>query len=179
MVVACLALFVAIGGGAYAAAKINTNDLKREAVTSPKIDKRTIKGNRVANDTLKGKKIRENTLGTVPNADTVDGKHAECGAGTQLFAGACWETAARAAASWPSAAQTCANAGGYLPPAGALRAAALSGFTLAGTDEHSADIDKVTGADAYTVVTVSQAGVINLTNQTDPKGFRCVFPLVH
>lgn len=187
-VVAYVALFAGLSGGAYAAATIGTEDIARQAVTNDKIAKRTIKGSRIAGDTIKGKKINEDSLGKVPearradraeDADTVDGMHAACEAGTQRFAGDCWETAARAAATWPVAAQTCSAAGGLLPEPGALRAAALSGFTLATTDEHSSQIDKVTGADTYTVVTVSPAGVVNFTNQTDPKGYRCVFPLVN
>jgi hypothetical protein len=180
MVIACLALFAAIGGGAYAATKVNTEDLKREAVTGPKIAKRTIKGNKVANDTLKGNKIREETLGTVPNADTVDGKHAECEGGTQLFAGDCWETAARAPANWPTANQTCTAAGGTLPPTGALKAASQSGFTLGGTDEWADDVGDVAGLESYEAVTVSAAGGVNFTNpNADAKNYRCVFPLVN
>ena len=41
-VVAYLALFVALGGSAYAVSKIRTNDLRRGAVTSQKIKNRTI-----------------------------------------------------------------------------------------------------------------------------------------
>lgn len=184
-VIASTALFVSLGGGAYAAMKIDTGDIKAEAVTGAKIDKRTIKGSRVARDSLKGKKIKEHTLGKVPSAKEaddsklVDGRNASCEDGTQFFAGACWETSARAAATWPEAAATCAGAGGTLPGAGALRAAALSGFTLAATDEFASEIDRVLAADDYTVVTVSSAGVVNLTSSTDPKGYRCVIPLVH
>jgi hypothetical protein len=180
MIVACLALFVAIGGGAYAAAKIDTEDLKREAVTGPKIAKRTIKGNRVASDTLKGSKIQEDTLGTVPNADTVDGKHAECDPGRILFLGDCWDNAPRPAELWIPAAQTCTSAGGRLPSADELRGFQQAGNTLAGTDEFTNDITEVPTANTPHVVTVSNAGTVNFTNGgTDSKGFHCVFPLVH
>jgi hypothetical protein len=180
MAVACLALFVAIGGGAYAAAKIDTEDLKREAVTSPKIAKRTIKNNRVASDTLKGNKIQEATLGTVPNADTVDGKHADCDTGQVLFVGNCWDNAPRAAELWIPAAQTCTSAGGRLPSADELRGFQQAGNTLAGTDEFTNDITDVPAANTPHVVTVSNAGTVNFTNgAADAKGFHCVFPLVH
>jgi hypothetical protein len=190
MAVACLALFVAIGGGAYAAARINTDDIKREAVTGPKIAKRTIKSSRIAADNLKGKKLRddtvdgtkinESTLGTVPNSDTVDGKHADCDAGTQLFLGQCWDSAARAAQTWIPAAATCSAAGGYLPAADQLRGFQQAGNTLAGTDEWTNDITEVPSANTPHVVTVSNAGAYNFTNGTaDSKGFHCVFPLVH
>jgi hypothetical protein len=180
MVIACLALFVAIGGGAYAAAKIDTEDIRSEAVTGPKIAKRTIKGNRVAPDTLKGKKIQEDTLGTVPNADTVDGKHADCDGGRILFLGQCWDNAPRAAQTWIPAAAECSTAGGYLPPADQLRGFQQAGNTLAGTDEWTSDITEVPSLNTPHAVTVSNAGAINFSNGgADSKGFHCVFPLVH
>jgi hypothetical protein len=61
-VVAYLALFVALGGSAYAASKIGTKELKHSAVTSPKIKKKTIKGADVRNDGLGGRQIDESTL---------------------------------------------------------------------------------------------------------------------
>lgn len=42
-VVAYLAMFAALGGSAYAVSKVGTNDLKRGAVTSPKIENKTIR----------------------------------------------------------------------------------------------------------------------------------------
>jgi hypothetical protein len=183
MIVACLALFAALGGSAYAALKIDTDEIKSEAVTSPKIAKRTIKGNRVAGDTLKGNKIQEDTLGTVPearDADAVDGKHADCDGGRILFIGECWDNAPRAAQTWIPAARTCTSEGGRLPSADELRGFQQAGNTLAGTSEYTNDITEVPSEDTAHVVIVSNAGSLNFTNgATDPKGFHCVFPLVH
>src|SRR5918992_497066 len=133
-VLAGFAVFAALGGAAYAASKIDTDDLKRGAVTAQKLAKdavgpkkirdnavrarqvkdSTLTGDEFRNNSITGQKIDEDTLGEVPraaNADTVDGKHAVCDAGTQLFAGECWENSARAAAPWLNAVQTCAAAG--------------------------------------------------------------------
>lgn len=52
--VAYLALFVALGGSAYAVSKVGTNDLKRSAVTSPKIE----------NGSVRGRDLGEATVGT-------------------------------------------------------------------------------------------------------------------
>lgn len=83
-VVASLALFIALGGVGYAAAKLPKNSvtskaikknavtnpkIKRSAVTSDKIKNGTIKGTDVANDTLTGAKINESTL-SIPQAAT-------------------------------------------------------------------------------------------------------------
>src|SRR5215204_5804450 len=42
MIVAVIALFVAIGGVGYAASKIDTEDIKSQAVTKPKIAKKAV-----------------------------------------------------------------------------------------------------------------------------------------
>src|SRR4051794_9642076 len=43
-VVAYMALFTALGGSAYAVSRVGTEDLKRSAVTSPKIKNHTVVG---------------------------------------------------------------------------------------------------------------------------------------
>ena len=58
MGVAILALFVALGGSAYAASKINGSAIKV----------RSIPGNRLKNATVTGTQVNASTLGTVPNA---------------------------------------------------------------------------------------------------------------
>jgi hypothetical protein len=67
MVVACIALIVALGGTSYAAIKlpansVGTKQLKRGAVTGPK----------VSGNTLTGAQINEATLGKVPTAAKAD-----------------------------------------------------------------------------------------------------------
>jgi hypothetical protein len=57
-IIACIALFVALGGTAFAATKLSGS----------KIKKASIPGNRLKKDTLTGKQIKESTLGTVPSA---------------------------------------------------------------------------------------------------------------
>jgi hypothetical protein len=58
MVVALIALFVALAGGAYAAQTINGGA----------IEKQTIGGGKLKRDTLTGFQIKNNKLGTVPAA---------------------------------------------------------------------------------------------------------------
>ncbi len=82
-VVATLALFLAIGGGAYAATQlkrnsVGTHQLKRNAVTGPKIKNSTIteaklkdgsvSGVKIAPGSLTGADFNLNSLGTVPSA---------------------------------------------------------------------------------------------------------------
>ncbi|MFT4050119.1 MAG: hypothetical protein QM648_09835 [Solirubrobacterales bacterium] len=58
LVISCLALFVALGGTGYAAAKINGASLKNKSVT----------GSKLKNDTITGTQVKESKLGTVPSA---------------------------------------------------------------------------------------------------------------
>jgi hypothetical protein len=72
-VMATVALFVALGGGAYAALRVpknsvGTKQLKNGAVTNKKLAKNAVTGAKVAAGSLTGTQINASTLGTVPNA---------------------------------------------------------------------------------------------------------------
>jgi hypothetical protein len=72
-VTATLALFIALGGSAYAAVALPANSvgsrqLKANAVTTPKIKNSAVTGAKVRKNTLTGADIRESTLGQVPSA---------------------------------------------------------------------------------------------------------------
>ena len=61
-VTATLALFVALGGGAYAATQINGKNLKDRSVAGKKLKRNTVTGT----------EVKEATLGKVPTASTAD-----------------------------------------------------------------------------------------------------------
>jgi len=72
-VVSCLALFVALGGGAYAATQLPKNSvgpkqLRKNAVTGSKVRKNAIAGRNVRRNSLTGADIKLSTLGRVPTA---------------------------------------------------------------------------------------------------------------
>jgi hypothetical protein len=69
-VMASIAVFVALGGGAYAAATINGSKLIKETVGGAKLKKGTITGTQVKANSLTGSSIDESSLGTVPSAQT-------------------------------------------------------------------------------------------------------------
>lgn len=58
-VVAYLALFCAVGGSAYAVSKVGTADLKRAAVTSPKIENKAVKGKDLADRAVGARQLRD------------------------------------------------------------------------------------------------------------------------
>ncbi len=74
LVISMIALFVALGSGAYAASKIDTKDIKKKAVTTPKIDGKAVSSqkiagkavtaSKVARDSIKSTKIQDESLKT-------------------------------------------------------------------------------------------------------------------
>ena len=128
-VVATIALFGVLGGGAYAAFRVPPNSvgsrqLKAKAVTGGKIANGTISGGKLEAETITGANIKMSALGTVPqaasatnadNANTLGGHAASCPAGTTLISGLCYETNSTEAPNLKAAAEGCAAKGGYLP----------------------------------------------------------------
>ena len=70
LVISILALFVALGGSAFAASQIRTDDIKNRAVAKPKLAKNAVAGNKIKNKTINGKKIK---AGAVTGAKIGDG----------------------------------------------------------------------------------------------------------
>ncbi len=62
LVVSLVALFVALGSGAYAASKIGTKDIKNQAVTGKKLAKNAVKSNKTKDGGLKGKDLKDGTI---------------------------------------------------------------------------------------------------------------------
>jgi hypothetical protein len=111
MLLAFLALFVALAGGAYAASKAKKNSVVTKSIRS----------NAVTTSKLKDASVTNVKLGLT------------CKTGTQSFGGACWETTARNPAHQPEAENACTGAGGVLPDANELVSfATTSGITLDG-----------------------------------------------
>lgn len=117
-VVACLALFAALGGSAYAGSKINGNSIAKQSIGGSKLRNETITSKQTKKGALNSSVIDVSTLTTVPtaqsavtaqsagtanttnsattasDADTVDGETAAeltdaCPADTELFGGMC------------------------------------------------------------------------------------------
>ncbi len=68
MIVAIVALVAALGGSAYAANKIGTNQIKANAITAGKIKKEAVTGSKIKNGAVTGSKIDLSSVGTVPSA---------------------------------------------------------------------------------------------------------------
>jgi hypothetical protein len=75
--VAYLALFIALGGSAYAVTQLPKNSvgakqIKKNAVTTAKVKDRAVTESKIAADAVTGAKVAESTLGKVPSATTAD-----------------------------------------------------------------------------------------------------------
>lgn len=190
-------------GNRLALHSVPANRLKPGVIPSTQLAPGSIKGDRLAPGSVTGLQVDVSTLGQVPsavyadkaesakdaetalraataeNADRVNGYEAGCKAGTMLFAGSCWQTAASSTALTPTnAAAACANEGGELPDP--LLLAAFSqqpGITIA-SEEWTDGITNVSGPGLYAVVTVSSSAAISSEVSTATKKFRCVLPLL-
>jgi hypothetical protein len=68
LAISLLALFVALGGSAYAAAAINGKNIKNGTVTGKKLKNRSVGGTKIKLNGIGGRAVKESSLGTVPNA---------------------------------------------------------------------------------------------------------------
>lgn len=66
--VAVIALFVALGGGAYAALRVGSKQIVNNSVRSKDVRNGTLRGGDLALDTLGGRQIDEPSIGRVPAA---------------------------------------------------------------------------------------------------------------
>lgn len=152
-VVATLALFIALGGGAY-------------AVT---VSKNSVSSKSVKNNSLKGKDVKQNSL----TAADIDESTLEltCPAGTANAAGTCMETTTRAAKSLTAAMDECAAEGRRLPtPAEYEALTAQPGITLDGNGEQTT----VYGAGTpITNAIATETGISVSNDHSFPRPFRC------
>ncbi len=150
-VVASLALFLTLGGSAYAVSRISGSNLVNRSVT----------GRKLKADTVTGTEIRESTLGNCPS-------------GTRIFIGACIETSLHGSdLSWQDSAATCKGLGRRLPTVAELWLLRNQpGVTLggaAGRSEWALDV-----VDASHHVSVDDSGENSLTPDATLLPYRCV-----
>ncbi len=79
-VMATIAVFIALGGGAWAAVNlplpkgsVGTKQIRKKAVKTKDLGNQAVTGRKVRNESLSGRQINESTLGTVPNSSRVGG----------------------------------------------------------------------------------------------------------
>jgi hypothetical protein len=69
LVISMVALFAALGGTSYAAAKITGKEIAKKTIKGGNVATKTLSGKKMKLNTLGGDQINESKLGPVPNAD--------------------------------------------------------------------------------------------------------------
>jgi hypothetical protein len=127
-VVSSICLFIVLGGGAYAAAKLPKNSVGSRQLASNAVTSSKVKNRSLLSTDFKVGQVPAGERGAVgpvgpagPGGERGPtgpaGSDAQvqvapaCSAGTTLQSGFCFENAARAPADWNAAASTCAAAG--------------------------------------------------------------------
>jgi hypothetical protein len=72
LVISLIALFVAMGGIGYAAAKIGTSDIENGAVTTKKLHNKAVTTKKIKANAVTGAKAKESSFGQVPDAAHAD-----------------------------------------------------------------------------------------------------------
>ena len=90
-VVACLALFIALGGSVYAAGKISGEQIKRNSMPGNRIKPKTIPANRIKPKSLTGRQVKAKSLtGAQINQKTLTGVTAAALSGVTYQTATAW-----------------------------------------------------------------------------------------
>jgi hypothetical protein len=192
-----------INGKAIKVKSLPGNRLAMGSVPGNRLKPGAIRGSQLAPGSITGIQIDASTLGVVPqaaqaeraqsaqdaetaqnavnaeNAKSLNGYEAGCGADTQSFAGACWQSdPSTASLNAPAAAASCASEGGELPDALSLAAFSQQPGNVLAAEEWTNEIPVISGDDLYSVLTVTPSGEVKSAASTATKRFRCVIPLL-
>jgi hypothetical protein len=202
LVIACLALFVALGGTVLAATKINGKTIEVKSLPGNRLEVGSVPGNRIAPGSLKGAQIQVGTLGEVPNAahadsadtarraqtataadhaadaTTINGHAVGCAPGRRQFAGACWDLLPSAVkVNVAEASAACAAQGGELPAVLPLMAFAREpGVSISIEGEWTNQI--TTLGNAYDGIALLASGELFVGSPLTQIHYRCVTPLL-
>jgi hypothetical protein len=203
LVIACLALFVALGGTVLAATKIDGKMIKVRSLPGNRVEVGSLPGNRVASHSLKGDQIEVDTLGEVPSAahadsadsarhaqtataadhaadaTTINGHAVGCTTGRREFAGACWDLQpSLATVTTFEAVKACAGEGGELPGVLELLAFDQQPGVVIEVEGEWTGSEEAVGSDALAAAVVEGGVHTHASNPAALNHFRCVTPLL-
>lgn len=221
MVIAVIALVIALSGTAFAAVatsskghklppnSVGSRQIKANAVTTAKIGDEQIEGAKVADNSLSGDDFDLAQFGRVPkatesvstaaantlSADGVETHPAACPAATRLIHGICFDqTSSGPVTGVTTAADACAEKGGYLPTTEELAGTRGTLNLGDGTGSHNMFTDSYIAEplnkEVYGTMVVSQANTKVViakeyfnknTSKTEPPAteeYICTYPLI-
>jgi hypothetical protein len=176
-VMATVAVFLALGGGAIAA-----KSLKRNSVGTKQLKGAAVKTNKIANNAVTNPKLAGNAVnsakiqdGTVGLADSANSLHQKCESGTVYVIGTCIDQASQSPTTgddYPDAEQACQARGGRLASAAELASFVDSGFGTIPTPLFSWAYEAVGGGSAMIVSNTGGSGTAAGASLHD---YRCAF----
>jgi hypothetical protein len=204
LVIACLALFVALGGTVLAATKINGKTIKVKSLPGNRLELDSLPANRLKG-LVPGNRIDPGSLGQVPNAThaeaadtarhaqtaaaadhaadatTINGRSVGCGDGKREFAGACWDgQPSTTTVPLSEAVAACSAEGGELPATVSLLGfERMPGTQESAQGEWTKDVSITDPANVYYVLVVSEPGFVSFDAVGSHHHYRCVTPLLH
>ena len=203
LVIACLALFVALGGTVLAATKIDGKTIKVKSLPGNRLEVGSVPGNRIAAHSLIGDRIQADTLGEVPNAahansadtarragtataadhaadaTTINGHGVGCATGRRQYAGACWDLVPSfAAVNATEAAAECAVRGGELPTVLALMTFMREPGVQFAVDGEWVNQIAALSSNLFDGIALMPSGQLFVGSLQTPFHYRCVTPLL-
>lgn len=158
LIISLIALFVSLGGSAYA--------VKKNSVRSKNIVNGAVAGIDVRDNAIKGKHVVEGTLDF------------SCPAGTRKLLGFCFESAPSPAPTrWEDAIEACRQKGGFLPTTSQLVSVSIA-LGNVGTGGESEWVDSAYEENGnQKALTVDANGNIVYRQQDAVRPYRCIRPL--
>jgi hypothetical protein len=175
-VMATIAVFLALGGGAFAFTlgrnSVGAKQLKTAAVTEKKLANGAVTNSKIANNSVDTNKVAD---GSIRVADTSNELRLKCPNGTQYFEAACFETTTRADDDWLAAEADCLDEGRRLPSPEELVNFRLEPGSGVGINDEWTEFKGVDGSATYSI-SIDSTGVLRLQTITFTKPYRCVAP---
>jgi hypothetical protein len=175
LAISLVALFAALGGGAWAATSDSKSDKKIAKNAAKSYFNGHIGGASVSHASTAGTATSATNATHATNADQLGGVAAAsfvCPSGTTALAGSCFETSERAAQDWFGASKTCAAAGRHLPSADQLNGVGRNGSLTWSGQEVSSDV--FFDGTSFRYMSVTNAGTIAVVTTNIARPFRCV-----
>lgn len=171
-VMATVAVFLALGGSAYAVAKhsVGPKQLKKNAVRTKSIKNNAVSTKKIKNNAVSSAKIADGAVGV---SDVSAALHLQCKGGTQYLQGACIDNSPEGTTDWGHAQLDCATKGGRLPNVSELMSLATRGV-VTGARELT-DVLTLEGANAFSETVFSGGKFIQFEDTDNPTQYRCVF----
>ena len=171
-VMATVAVFIALGGSAWALAKnsVGARQLKKNAVTTKKIKNEAVSSAKIKKNAVTAAKIADGAIGAAQISASL---HLQCRSGTQYLQGSCIENNPHGTLPYGNAQVACQDLGGRLPNPSELFTLAKRGVVFGARE--LTDVLTLEGGNAFSETVFSGGNFIQFEDTDNPTQYRCVF----